>query len=326
MKIFMTGGAGYIGSSTIFALLEAGHSVTVYDDLSRGHRAAIPTGASFVQGGIGDREALSRAMVSRSFDVVIHLAAFIEAGESMENPGMYFRNNVSYAHNVIEAAVDAGCHRFVLSSTAAVYASSDEPLTEESDLGPANTYGETKLMIETMLRWYQRTRGVRYAALRYFNACGALPGSGEAHHPETHLIPRVLQVALGQREQIDINGTDYPTRDGTCVRDYVHVADLADAHLVVAEALTERDVMIYNLGTGRGYSVLEVLETAREVTGHPIPSEDAPRREGDAVRLVACADRIQRELGWQPRHSTLNHIVDTAWEWHNSHPFGYDPD
>lgn len=325
MNIFITGGAGYIGSATATALLEAGHSVTVYDDLSRGHRAAIPAEAAFVHSGIGDREALARALASETFEVVMHFAALIEAGESMERPALYFRNNVAYAHNVIEAAVDAGCGRFVLSSTAAVYASSSDPLTEESQLGPANTYGETKLMIETMLRWYHRTRGLRYAALRYFNACGALPGGGEAHLPETHLIPRVLQVALGQRERININGTDYSTRDGTCVRDYVHIVDLAQAHLLAADALGEQEVMIYNLGTGRGYSVREVVQTASEVTEHSIPTFVAPRRPGDAVRLVACPDRIKQDLGWKPRHSTLHNIVATAWDWHRSHPHGYDP-
>ena len=324
MNIFLTGGAGYIGSATVAALLKAGHSVTVYDDLSRGHQSAIPTGASFVYGSTGNKASLARALASKSFDVVIHFAAFIEAGESMEQPGLYFRNNVTYAHNVSEATVEAGCARFVFSSTAAVYASSDDPLTEESELGPANTYGETKLMIETMLKWYHRTQGLRYAALRYFNACGALPGVGEDHKPETHLIPRVLQVALGQRENLNINGTDYPTRDGTCIRDYVHISDLSQAHLLTAEALADREVMVYNLGTGIGYSVREVVQTAREVTEHSIPTVRSPRRTGDPVRLVACSDLIKGELGWEPSYSTLENIVATAWEWHRSHPYGYN--
>ena len=324
MKIFLTGGAGYIGSATTTALLEAGHSVTVYDDLSRGHRDAIPSGAVFISGTIEDRKALSKSLISETFDAVIHFAALIEASESMQNPGLYFRNNVAYAHNVIEAAVDAGCRRFVLSSTAAVYASSDEPLTEESHLRPANAYGETKLITEKILMWYHRTRGLNYAALRYFNACGAMPEGGEDHEPETHLIPRILQVALGQRQHVKINGHDYPTRDGTCIRDYVHVADLAQGHLIAAEALSEREVMTYNLGTGSGYSVREVVQIAREVTGHPIPAVEAQRRPGDAVSLVACSDRIKHELGWFPSHSSMQNIIATAWNWHSSHPRGYD--
>ncbi|MFQ5408738.1 MAG: UDP-glucose 4-epimerase GalE [Anaerolineales bacterium] len=323
MNIFVTGGAGYIGSATTAALLDAGHAITVFDNLSRGHRAAVPMGVTFIQGDIGDGEALRAALASSRFDALMHFAAFIEAGESMQDPGLYFRNNVAYSANVIESAVAAGVAQFVLSSTAAVYAGSDDPLSEESPLGPVNVYGETKLMIETMLRWYHETKGLRYAALRYFNASGALPDRGEAHRPESHLIPRVLQVALGQRADIHIFGSDYPTPDGTCIRDYIHIADLARAHVLALEALGNHETLVYNLGTGTGYSNREVIQTAREVTGHPIPSTDAPRRPGDAPRLVAAPDKIERELGWTRRHSDLVSIVRSAWEWHRTHPNGY---
>ncbi len=324
MHVFLTGGAGYIGGATAEALLAAGHTVTVFDNLSRGYRAAVPPGAEFVLGDIGDRAALRAALSSASFDVVFHFAALIEAGESMEKPELYFRNNVAYSHNVIEAAMQAGCRRFVLSSTAAVYASSAHPLREECTLGPVNTYGETKLMIERMLHWYQRVHGLRYAALRYFNACGALPGRGEAHQPETHLIPRVLQVALGQRERIQLYGSDYSTPDGSCIRDYIHIADLTQAHLLVAGALEQRETAVYNLGTGAGYSNREIIAMAREVTGQIIPVRAAPRRAGDAPRLVASAEKIRSELGWEPEHSALENILATAWDWHRNHPRGYD--
>ncbi len=324
MRVFLTGGAGYIGGATAEALLAAGHAVTVYDNLSRGHLAAVPAGADFVRGDIGDRAALRAALSAASFDVIFHFAALIEAGESMEKPELYFRNNVAYSHNVIEAAMQAGCRRFVLSSTAAVYASSAHPLREECTLGPVNTYGETKLMIERMLHWYQRVHGLRYAALRYFNACGALPGRGEAHQPETHLMPRVLQVALGQRERIQLYGSDYPTSDGSCIRDYIHIADLTQAHLLAAGALDRSEKAVYNVGTGSGYSNREIIAMAREVTGHAIPVEAAPRRAGDATRLVASAEKIRSELGWEPEHSALENILATAWDWHRNHPLGYD--
>jgi UDP-glucose 4-epimerase len=219
--------------------------------------------------------------------------------------------------------VQAGIQRFVLSSTAAVYQSSNEPLDETSPLGPTNVYGHTKLMIEQILEWYRKVHGLHYAALRYFNAAGALEERGEAHQPESHLIPIVLQVALGQREMISIFGTDYPTPDGTCIRDYIHIADLVSAHLLALEALGEKDKLIYNLGNGRGYSVREVIETAREVTGHPIPAQETPRRPGDSARLVASSDRIRDELGWEPAIPDLKDIISSAWEWHRTHPQGY---
>jgi UDP-glucose 4-epimerase len=323
MNLLVTGGAGYIGSACAQALLDAGHTVTVFDNLSRGHRRAVPDGARFVHGDIGDRAALAEVFGSEKYDAVLHFAALIEAGESMQRPGAYFRNNVAYSNNVIEAAVRHGVGRFVLSSTAAVYAGGDEPLSEATARGPVNVYGHTKLMIEQMLAWYAQIHGLRYAALRYFNAAGALPGRGEAHQPETHLIPRVLQVALGQRPAIGIYGADYPTPDGTCIRDYIHIADLVSAHLLALDALAGRAALVYNLGNGAGYSVKEVIEAAREVTGHPIPAEVHPRRPGDAPRLVASSERIRRELGWEPEHPALKDILASAWEWHRAHPHGY---
>jgi len=323
MNIFITGGAGYIGSATAEALLAAGHAVTVYDSLVTGHRAAVPAGATFIQADLGDAAALERALRSARFEAVMHFAAFIEAGESMKDPGRFYRNNLAYSLALIEAVRAAGIPRFVLSSTAAVFASSDEPLTEDSPLGPTNVYGHTKLVIEQALEWYRRVHGLRFAALRYFNACGALPGRGEAHQPESHLIPLVLQVALGQRPAASIFGNDYPTPDGTCIRDYIHLADLVSAHLLALEALGERERLVYNLGSGSGYSVRQVIETARRVTGQPIPVVESPRRPGDPARLVAASDRIRAELGWQPQHTRLDDILASAWEWHRTHPEGY---
>ena len=323
MNIFLTGGAGYLGSATTETLVRAGHRVTVYDSLITGHRAAVPEGARFVQADLEDQPTLQAALQSESFDAALHFAAFIEAGESMVEPGKYLRNNLALSLGLIEACTKAGIRRFVLSSSAAVYASSDELLSENSPLDPASVYGHTKLMIEQVLEWYRRIYGLHYGALRYFNAAGALPGRGEAHQPETHLIPLVLQVALGQRPHAMIHGTDYPTLDGTCIRDYVHLSDLVAAHLLALDALEQRDRLVYNLGNGAGYSVRQVIETARRVTGHPIPAVEGPRRPGDAPRLVASSAGIRRELGWKPEHPTLEEIVASAWEWHRSHPQGY---
>lgn len=323
MNIFVTGGAGYIGSATAEALLKAGHNVTIYDSLVTGYREAIPKGADFVHADLADKAALEAALASQKFDAVMHFAAFIEAGESMKDPGKFIQNNLVNSAGLIEAAVQAGVKRFVLSSTAAVYQSSDEPLSEEATLDPTNTYGYTKLATERILEWYRKIHGLHFAALRYFNASGAVPGRGEAHQPESHLIPLVLQVALGQREQIGIYGTDYPTPDGTAIRDYIHIADLVSAHLLALDALSERDKLVYNIGTGTGYSVKEVIETARAVTGHLIPAVETPRRPGDPARLVASSNKIRRELGWKAEHSSLEHILKTAWAWHNSHPRGW---
>jgi UDP-glucose 4-epimerase len=324
MNIFVTGGAGYIGSATAEALLKAGHSVTVYDSLVTGHRQAVPEGATFIQSDISDSHALAVALTEQKYDAVMHFAAFIEAGESMKDPGKFLRNNLVNSLSLIDMAVKARVQRFVLSSTAAVYQSSEEPLTEASVLGPTNTYGYTKLAVEESLEWYRKIHGLRFAALRYFNASGALPGRGEAHRPESHLIPRVFQVALGQAEYAYIFGTDYPTPDGTCIRDYIHLGDLVSAHMLALEALGERDKMIYNLGSGTGYSVREVIDTASEVAGEVIPVKEMERRAGDPARLVASSEKIRRELGWKPQHDSLKDIIGSAWKWHKEHPRGYD--
>ena len=323
MNILVTGGAGYIGSATAEALLKAGHSVTAYDSLVTGHRAAVPDGAAFIQADLSDSHTLVETLTKEKFDAVMHFAAFIEAGESMKDPGRFYQNNFTNSLTLMETAIRAGVKRFVLSSTAAVYQSSEEPLTEESPLGPTNVYGHTKLMVEQVLDRYRQIHGLHFAALRYFNACGALNGRGEAHQPESHLIPLVLRVPLGQRASAQIYGTDYPTPDGTCIRDYVHIADLASAHLFALDGLQERDCLIYNLGSGNGYSVREVIEAARQVTGHLIPVNELPRRPGDSARLVASSEKIKRELGWKPEHDDLHEIISSAWDWHKSHPKGY---
>jgi UDP-glucose 4-epimerase len=324
MNILVTGGAGYIGSAIAQALIKAGHAVAVYDSLITGHRQAVPENALFIQADLSDSHALAKTLTDQKFDGVIHCAAFIEAGESMKDPGRFYNNNLTNSLALIETAVRAGVVRFVLSSTAAVYQSSEEPLTEESPMGPANVYGHTKLIVEQVLDWYCKIHGLHFAALRYFNAAGALPGHGEAHQPESHLIPLVLGVPLGKREAAQIYGTDYPTPDGTCIRDYIHIADLVSAHLLALDGLSERDRLIYNLGSGNGYSVREVIETARQVTGHPIPTNELPRRPGDSARLVASSEKIKRELGWKPEHDNLYKIISSAWEWHQSHPKGYE--
>ncbi len=324
MNIFLTGGAGYIGSATAEALLQAGHQVTVYDSLVTGHRQAVPQGATFLHADLSDSHSLALALTSQKFDAVMHFAAFIEAGESMKDPGKFFRNNLVNSLSLIDMAVRAGVKRFVLSSTAAVYQSSEEPITEDSPLGPTNTYGYTKLAVEQSLDWYRQIHGLHFAALRYFNASGALPGRGEAHQPESHLIPRVLQVALGQASEALIYGTDYPTPDGTAIRDYIHIGDLVSAHLLALQALSEREKMIYNVGSGNGYSVREVIEAAKRVSGVDFTVRELPRRPGDSARLVASSQKIRRELGWQPRFDDMNEIMRSAWEWHNAHPRGYE--
>jgi len=324
MNILVTGGAGYIGSATADALLKAGHSVTVYDSLITGHKKAVPGEAFFIQADLSDSHALAEALTREKFDAVMHFAAFIEAGESMKEPGRFYNNNFTNSLALIETAVRAGVKRFVLSSTAAIFKSSDEPLTEESSLGPTNVYGHTKLMVEQALDWYRQIHGLHFASLRYFNACGALPGRGEAHQPESHLIPLVLRVASGESPIANIYGTDYPTPDGTCIRDYIHIADLVNAHLLALDGLTDGNKLIYNLGSGNGYSVREVIETARQVTGHAIPVKELPRRAGDSPRLVTSSEKIKRELGWKPEHDDLHEIIASAWAWHRWHPKGYE--
>jgi len=326
MKIFITGGAGYIGSAVAAQLIADGNEVHIYDSLGTGHRQALPPAAQFTHANLADADALSKALRSEKFDALMHFAAFIEAGESMLDPSKYFQNNMVNSLNLIEAAHQAGIQRVVFSSTAAVYQTSEQALSEDSPLGPPNVYGQTKLMIEEALNWYRQVHGMHYAALRYFNASGALPGHGEAHQPESHLIPLTLQVALGQREKIHIFGTDYPTPDGSCIRDYIHLADLVSAHVLALNGLAEKDQLVYNIGSGTGFSVKEVIETARQVSGHPIPAVESPRRPGDPPRLVASSERIQQELGWQAQHSSLEEIITSAWEWHQSHPHGYSDD
>ena len=324
MKIFLTGGAGYIGSAAAAALLEAGHQVTVFDSLVTGHRSAVPDGANFIEADLGDHKAVFEALKAEPFDAVMHFAAFAEVCESMQEPGKYFENNVHNSLWLLEACVQAEVKRLVFSSSAAVYDSSDDLLTEEAPLKPSNPYGQTKLMVEGLLDWYRQTHGIGYAALRYFNAAGALPDRGEAHRPESHLIPLVLQVALDQRPDVKIFGTDYPTPDGTCIRDYIHLTDLVTAHLLALDALEPESQMIYNVGNGSGYSVREVVETARNVTGHALPAIETDRREGDPPRLVASSEKIRAELGWSPEHAELETIISSAWEWHQSHPEGYE--
>ena len=327
MRILVTGGAGYIGSVVAEELLQAGHEVVVFDNLSRGHRQAVPKRADLVVGDLADRTCLDQLLQSRRIDAVMHFAALIEAGESMKAPEEFFRNNTSNALTLLEAMLAARVKRFVFSSTAALFGNPGRtPIEEDDPVHPTNAYGESKLLVERMLAWFHQIHGLRYASLRYFNAAGASrPDQGEAHQPETHLIPRILQVALGRAEHVKIFGTDYPTPDGTCIRDYVHVSDLARAHLLALEglALEKSTPLIYNLGNGQGFSVREVIEVARKITGHPVPVIESPRRAGDPAVLIASSEKIRRELGWRPRFPNLETIVESAWQWHRVHPDGY---
>ena len=323
-RILVTGGAGYIGSVVVAQLLAQGYQPIVFDNLSNGHRAAVPARARLIAGDIADRTLLEQVFSDVRPQAVMHFAAFIEAGESMQRPEKYFRNNTANTLTLLEALLAHGVRRFVFSSTAALYGAPEKtPIEENSPLQPTNAYGESKLLVEQMLDWLQRVHGLRYACLRYFNAAGAAGEQGEDHQPESHLIPLALQVALGVRKNVAIFGTDYPTPDGTCVRDYVHVSDLAAAHLLVLEALKEKSQLIYNLGNGQGFSVREVIDTVRKVTGHAIPAPESPRRPGDPVVLVASSEKIKRELGWKPEYTNLESIVRSAWNWRRAHPNGY---
>jgi UDP-glucose 4-epimerase len=323
MKVLVTGGAGYVGSAVVWRLAEAGHRVVVLDSLYQGHRAAVHPDAEFVHGDLADRAAVGRVMAEHRPEGILHFASHTRVGESMDQPFLYLGDNVRNGLNLLESAAEHGVGRFILSSTANLFGLPDRvPIDEDAPIRPGSPYGEGKLILEQMLRWMDDRFGMRYAALRYFNAAGALsPELGEDHTPETHLIPIVLQVALGQRPHVTIYGDDYDTPDGTCVRDYIHVSDLADAHLRALDAL-DGGSRTYNLGIGRGYSVREVVETCRQVTGHPIPAVMGERRPGDPAVLVAASDRIRAELGWRPRHDLLS-IVQSAWAWHESHPHGY---
>ena len=317
MKILVTGGAGYIGGTVTQLLLDRGHTVVVYDNLCHSRSSMVPAGATLIEGDVGDNKKLDQLFADGSFVGVMHFAALIEAGESMQKPELYFRNNTMATLTLLEAMVKSNLKRLVFSSTAAVYGEPvSTPITEDAVLLPTNAYGESKLLVEQMLSWMQRIHGLHYASLRYFNVAGAIPGRGEAHEPESHIIPLILDVALGRRKSIKIFGQDYPTPDGTCIRDYIHVQDLAEAHLLAFQALEQRDRMIYNLGNGHGFTVRQVVESARRVTGRPIPVEEVPRRPGDPAVLIAGSAKIEHELGWKPKYTQLDDIMRSAWEWH----------
>ena len=323
MKVLVSGGAGYIGSVTSEILLQAGHQVAIVDNLVHGHRAALPEKAQFLQADLDDLRAAREAVAAAKPDAVMHFAGHIQVGESMRDPFKYLRDNAVSGLHLFQAAVEAGVRRVILSSTANLFDKPVRvPIDESAALIPGSPYGESKLYLEHVLSWLEKTHGLRSASLRYFNAAGATDERGEDHDPETHLIPLVLHVALGRRPNVSIFGSDYDTPDGTCIRDYIHVSDLADAHVLALQHL-DRGSRTYNLGNGTGFSVLEVIEVARKITGHPIPTVLAPRREGDVARLVADSAKIKRELGWNPRIPELERIVDSAWRWLQRHPHGY---
>jgi UDP-glucose 4-epimerase len=321
MKVLVTGGAGYIGSVCVEQLLDAGHGVTVFDNLSEGHRSAVDPRARFVQGDLADPEDIHVALDASGAEAVLHFAASALVGESMTQPGKYFRNNVASGLNLLQACVEEGVLKFVFSSTCATYGVPETmPMTEDLPQRPINPYGESKLMFERMLEWYRKLHGLEFVAFRYFNAAGASARFGEHHRVETHLIPNVLKVALGQAEECRIFGTDYPTPDGTCIRDYIHVLDLAQAHIL---ALAPGRSGFFNLGNGDGCSVREVIAACEKISGRPIKVVEQPRRPGDPPRLVAKAAQAMQELGWQPRHAKIEDIVASAWAWHLQHPEGY---
>jgi UDP-glucose 4-epimerase len=325
MKILVTGGAGYIGSIVTEELIKQGDDVVVIDNLQFGHRGAVHPDAVFVKGDLADRAIVKEMLNKHAFDGIMHFASNTLVGESMDKPLLYVGDNVRNALNLLEEAVAHGVNRFILSSTANLFDEPEHmPITEEERIVPGSPYGESKNIIERILSWLDRTQGLRYAALRYFNAAGASPTGerGEYHVPETHLIPLILQVALGQREKVTIFGGDYPTRDGTCVRDYIHIVDLAHAHILALHAL-DKGSRTYNLGNGLGHSVKEVIDTCHQITGVPIPTEMGPRRPGDPATLVASSEKISRELGWEPMYPDLRTIVEHAWQWHRTHPDGY---
>jgi len=324
MRILVTGGAGYIGSVTTATLLARGHDVVVLDDLRTGHRAAVPDGATFVHADVADRTVVETTLAAHDADAIVHFAASSLVGESMRDPMAYFGNNAAGSIHLLEAARAVGVDRFVFSSTAALYGTPDDvPIPETAELRPESVYGASKLAVERVLDWLSRTTPFGAIALRYFNAAGATDALGEDHRPETHLVPIVLQAAAGRRDEVRIYGDDYPTPDGTAIRDYVHVADLAEAHALAVEAATPGRFEAYNLGSGVGYSVREVIDTVREVTDRDVPSRVDARRAGDPPRLVADASKVAAALGWAPRHSDLHAIVASAWAWHQAHPDGY---
>jgi UDP-glucose 4-epimerase len=321
MKVFVTGGAGYIGSVCTEELLNSGHQVTVYDNLTEGHRSAVDKRATFIPGQPEEPGDIAKAIDQTKPEAVVHFAANALVGESMTNPGKYFHNNVCNGLKLLEAAVSAGVKKFVFSSTCATYGPPDRiPMTEDLPQRPINPYGESKLMFERILQWYEQLHGLEFVAFRYFNAAGASEKFGEHHRIETHLIPNLLKVPLGQSTNCEIYGTDYPTPDGTCIRDYIHVIDLAQAHIL---ALQPSKCGFYNLGNGDGYSVRQVISMCEKVTGKKIPAVEKPRRAGDPPRLVASAAKAINELGWKPKFPKLEEIISTAWGWHKQHPQGY---
>jgi UDP-glucose 4-epimerase len=323
MKILVTGGAGYIGSIVTEQLVKDGESVVVFDNLYQGHREAVHPDAVFVEGDLADVAAVDRVFEEHRPQAIMHFASHTLVGESMEKPFLYLGENVTNGLNLLQSAVKHGVRRFILSSTANLFDDPERmPIDETERIVPGSPYGESKFILERILHWLDRTHDFRYAALRYFNAAGASAERGEDHSPELHLIPLVLQVALGQRDKISIFGDDYPTRDGSCVRDYIHVLDLAQAHILALRALDGGSRM-YNLGNGQGFTVKEVIDVARDVTGHPIPAKVGPRRPGDPAILIASSQKIQQELGWQPQHPELRDIIKSAWTWHKAHPDGY---
>jgi UDP-glucose 4-epimerase len=322
MKVLVAGGAGYIGSVTTEMLCNAGHDVVVFDNLERGHRAAIDPRAGFVQGDLRNKDEIKNAMLAERPDAVIHFAAYIEVGESMRDPMPFFENNVSGSLNLMTAMVASDCKKLIFSSTCATYGTPDRmPMDETLPQKPESVYGESKYLCEHIFKWGQEIHGIECVFLRYFNACGATETYGEAHYPESHLIPLILQVAQGKRDKIFIFGDDYETRDGTCVRDYIHIKDLAQAHIL---ALKPGIGDAFNLGNGDGYTVKEVIDVCREVTGHAIPAEMQPRRAGDCTALVADATKAKTVLGWDPQYADLKTIVKSAWDWHQAHPNGYE--
>jgi UDP-glucose 4-epimerase len=314
LKILVTGGAGYIGGTVAQLLLDHGHQVVVYDNLCHAHRSMVPAKTEFIEGDLADRSRLEK-ILHKDIDGVMHFAALIEAGESMKNPEIYFRNNSASTLSLLESMLATGVNRLVFSSTAAVYGEPEStPIREDAALRPTNAYGESKLLVERMLEWLNRIHGFRYASLRYFNVAGAIDGRGEAHEPESHLIPLILDVALGRRASIKVFGQDYPTPDGTCIRDYIHVADLAEAHIAALDHLLRGGATeAFNVGTGRGQTVMEVMRAVEEVTGRKVPYVIAPRRAGDTAELVADSAKLRRTLGWKPMRSDLNQIVRDAW-------------
>lgn len=324
MRVLVTGGAGYIGSHAVDLLAREGHDPTVLDSLETGHREAVHPSATFIQGDCGDAALLDRVFGGTRFDAVMHFAAYIEAAESMVHPGRFFVNNTARSLILADRMTAHGVNKLIFSSTAAIYGNPEyTPIDEDHPKAPTNAYGYAKLLVEGALEWMNRLQGLRCASLRYFNVAGCGTELGEDHAPESHLIPLVLDVAQGKRPGIKVFGTDYPTPDGTSVRDYVHVLDIARAHIMAMDALGDQSRLVYNLGNGTGYSVREVIETSRRVTGHAIPVEDAPRRAGDPAVLVASSEKIKRELGWAPEHTELDTIIRSAWLWKQRHPQGY---